>query len=323
MSWRATQELLLVVSGVPSATQYLYFDCEDGRPSAVADVQVWMAGADDTSAEEACTTGSAAAETNPNTTIATAAVGPAQSDPTAMVVASGTGFTIGRRYLITEDGTGVSEFFECASVSGTSIKAKHPLVNDYSVGSTVQSTRWSIAVDSTWIADLSNLSPTFSPNPTYRVRWIATVNGNQTVYTTAFDVVRYPVNHGVTPLDVDSDDPGWIDRLPPDYRVDQGRGLIEAAYQVVKHELYGDGRADQAVRNPELIARLVIKAAQRAAIETSILRGAQGMEQALELAEKKFRQTYDQAFRSPMAPVDATGGGGATTVEPLPLWVRL
>lgn len=311
MSWVATQEAILVEGGFPSATQYAILDCEDGRPSSVNDVQAWAMEADDTSQEESATTGSASVETNPNTTLS-AAAGPAQSDPTALTVTSGTGFTIGRRYLLTEDGTGVNEFFECASVNGTAVKAKRPLRNDYSSGSTVQSTRVSIALLSTWLTDEGNLSPTWSPNPSYRFRWTLTVNGNQTVYFRGLDLVRYVVNHGVTPEDVDADDPGWIDRLPPDYQVDQGRGLIEAAYQTVKHELYGDGKADQAVRNPELIARLVIKAAIRAGIETNILRGAQGLTDALTLADQKFRQTYDQAFRAPVAIMDPTGQGGAT-----------
>lgn len=322
MTWRATQELILVVSGVPSAQQYLHLDCEDRRPSAVADVQAWAASADDTSNEEACTTGVAAVETNPSTTIATAAVGPAQSDPTAMVVSSGTGVVVGRQYLITEDNTGANEFFEVVSVNGTTIKAKHPLKNDYSVGSTVQTTRWSIAVDTTWIADVSNLSPTFSPNPTYRLRWSATVNGNSTVYQTGFDVVRYPVNHGVTGLHVEAAHRGWLDRLPPDHQIDQGRALIEAAYQSVKFELYGDGKADQAVRNPELLARLVVMRCPLEALYDNLNRGA-NVTAAVDVAEKRWRQIYDQTFRAPIAAIDETGGGGASTNEPLPLWVRL
>lgn len=322
MSWVSTQELIIVEGGFPSSTQYLVLDCEDGRPSAINDVQVWAIDADDTSNEESCTTGSASVETNPNTTVATAAVGPAQSDPTAIAVSSGTGFVVGRRYLLTEDGTGVSEFFDLASVSGTSLKTKRPLVNDYSVGSTVQSTRCTIAVSSTWIADDGNLSPTWSPNPSYRVRWTVTVNGNETVYFRGMDLVRYPVNHGVTPEMVDVDEPGWIDRLPPDYRVDQGRGLIEAAYQTVKHELYGDGKADQAVRNPELLARIIVKAAQLAAIEARIKRGAGGLAEALDVAERAFRKVYDQAFRSPTATMDETGQGGASTAKVRPLWSR-
>lgn len=313
---RRTQELLYNVTG-----QSLIFDCEDGRPSSVTSVQVWPAHDDDTATAETATTGSASVETSPNTTIATAAVGPAQADPTAMVVASGTGFAVGRRFLITEDGTGVNEFFEVASVSGTSIKAKHPLRNDYSVGSLVQSTRVSISVDSTWIADLSNISPTFSPNPGYRVRWVLVVNGNTVAYQMGLDVVRYPVNHGVTPLDVDQAHPGWIDRLPPDYQVDHGRGLIEAAFESVKFELYGDDKADQAVRNPELLARLVIDRCPVEMLQANAMRGA-GNAEALDTANRIWRQRYDQTLRAPVAAMDPTGGGGAVTVTPAPLWRR-
>lgn len=312
-----TQELILVVGGVPSATQYLIFDCEDGRPSAVGTVQVWASSADDTSVVESATTGAAAVETNPNTTLgSTAAAG-----ATSLSLTSATGTTIGRRYLLTEDSSGVSEQIEVLGLNGTTVTLKHPLRNDYTAGATFQSTRVTIAVDSTWIADQSNLSATFNPNPTYRVRWPVTVNGNQTAYATGFDVVRYPVNHGVTSHDVNDDEPGWIDNLPPDFQLDQGRTLIEAAYQDVKFELYGDGFADQAVRNPELLGRLVVKKAQEKAHRLNVKRGRSSME-ALDVSMKEFRQIYDQTFRSPVAAVDATGGGGATTVRPRALWER-
>lgn len=313
----STQELILVVSGVPSTTQYLIFDCEDGRPSAVGTVQVWASSADDTSGVESATTGSASVETNPNTTLASSA----SAGATSLSVNSATGVTIGRRYYLTEDSTGQSEFIEVLGLNGTTVTTRHPIQNDYTAGATFQSTRVTIAVDSTWIADESNLSATLNPNPTYRVRWPVTVNGNQTAYATGFDVVRYPVNHGVQPLDVNDDEPGWIDNLPPDYQLDQGRALIEAAYQDVKFELYGDNKADQAVRNPELLSRLVIKKAQEKAHRLNVKRGRSSME-ALEVSEKEFRQIYDQTFRSPVATVDATGGGGASTVRPTPLWVR-
>jgi hypothetical protein len=322
MSFTRTQELVFVVGGVPSATQYLYLDNEDGRPTAIVDVQVWASSADDTSTEEAATTGSASVETSPNTTI-TATAGPSNTanDPTAIALASASGVTIGRQYLLTEDGTGVSEFVEIASISGLNAKTKHPIKNDYSSGSTFVSTRSSIAVDSTWLADLNNLSPTFNPNPSYRVRWTVTVNGNTAVYMRGFDVVRYHVNHGVTPLAVDAAHRGFLDMLPPDHQVDQGRGLIEAAFESLKYELYGDGKADQAVRNPELLARLVIMRVPYELALDNASRGATNAE-ALDLAEKRWRQAYDQAFRAPIAAMDESGGGGATQNRPTPLWRR-
>jgi hypothetical protein len=313
MSFVAPQELIFVVSGVPSGTQYLHLDCEDGRPTACT-FQVWPAYADDTSTAESCTTGSAAVETSPNTTL-TAAAGPAQSDPTAIALTSGSGVSVGRRYLLTEDGTGANELIEVATVSGLNVTTKQPLLNNYSAGSTFQSTRWSIAMDSTWLADVANLSPNDGPNPSYRVRCVATVNGNQVVYPRGFDLVRYQTNHGVTPQDVDQASPGWFDNLPPDCRVDQGRSLIEQGVNAIRAELAGDNKTLRSVRSPHLLSWVVIKSAERELQRVNVRRGRSTSE-GLALAEAEFRQAYDQAFRSPVAAVDTFGGGGAEPVTP-------
>lgn len=315
-----TQEVLYDPDAVYS-TQYLVLDCEDGRPSSVSDVQVWTAGTDDDSTEESATTGSASVESSPNTTVATAAVGPAQSDPRAMLVSSGSGFTVGRRYQITEDNGGHWEVFECAYANGTTIKARHPLKNDYSVGSTVQSTRVTIALSSSWLAEIANISPHWTPNPGYRAKWILTVNGNATEYATYFDVVRYVAQHRVTPPDVDMVHPGWIDGLGPDDQVDQGRRCIEAAFEAVKHELYRDNKADQALRNAEMVSRLVIHRCQYDRLLNNAMRGA-GNAEALALGKAAWDGYYQGVIRSPVAPVDEGGGGASQPNKRTPVWRR-
>jgi hypothetical protein len=315
-----TQELLYDPAAVYS-TQYLVLDCEDGRPSSIADVQVWTAGTGDDSTEESATTGLASVESAPNTTIATAAVGPLQTDPRAMVVASGTSFTVGRRYQITEDNGGHWEVFEAAKVNGTTITARHPLKNDYSVGSTVQSTRATIAVSSTWIAELANISPHWTPNPGYRAKWILTVNGSATEYTAYFDVVRYVAQHRVTPPDVDFVHPGWLDGLGPDDQIDQGRRSIEAAFEAVKHELYRDGKADQAFRNAEMLSRLTIHRCQYDRLLNNAMRGG-GNADALALGKSAWDAYYQGVIRSPVAPIDEGGGGASAPNRPAPMWRR-
>lgn len=312
----STQE---IVFGL--ANQALILDCEDGRPSAVVSVEVFSAHADDTTTAEAATTGSAAVEATPNTTLS-AAAGPGNAaDPTALMLTSGTSVAIGRRYLLTEDGTGMSEQVEVAAVAGTSVTLRHPLRNDYSTGSTFVSTRCSIGMDSGWVADQSNLSPLYTPNPGYRVRWVVTLGGEPRVYERGLDLVRYPSRHGVTALDVDRIHPGWLDRLPPDYQADQGRALIGRAFDGVKFELYGDGLADQALRNPELVARLVIERAWFESLQEAAVLGG-GSEAGLREAERRWRQIYDQTLRAPVAPVDRSGGGASVPVIPRPLTVR-
>lgn len=312
----ATQEIVL-----GGGTQYLILDCEDGRPTSVTSVTVYAADMDDTGTAESATTGSPAVETNPNTTIS-AAAGPGNgSDPRALTLTSGTGVAIGRVYRITDDGTGVYEDFQVASVSGTSVVARHPLKNDYSSGSTVVSCRSTIAVDSTWLADTNNLCPAYSPNPGYRVVWLVVIGGETRRYIRYFDHVRYPSRHGVTPIDVDRAHPGWLDSLPPDYQADQGRGLIDRAFASLKFDLYGDGKADQAMRNAELVARLVIERCPLQRLEDDVMRGG-GNADGLALAEKQYRKIYDQTLRSPVAAVDPAGDGASQPVRPMPLTRR-
>lgn len=308
----ATQDLTFAQTG-----QSLIFDCPDGRPSAIASVSVWEADADDTSAVEAATTGSASVEANPNTTLAAAAAVGAES----ITVTSATGFAVGRRYLLTAP-AGHHEDFECVGVSGSVLTLRRPLINAYPITtSTVASTRCTIAVDSTWVADQTNLSAACSPNPRYRVRWAVTVGGVAAVYDRYCDLVRYPARHHVTPLDVDARFPGWLDGLPIDYRDDQGRAMIDRAWQALKADLYQDNKADQALRNAELVAELVITRAMLLRNEDAFLAG-QIDAPRLEAARNVYMQRYNGAIRSPVAPLDTSGGGGSTPNRRTPLMER-
>lgn len=311
-----TQELLYGTS-----TQYFVLDQEDGRPSSVTDVQVWSVDSDDTGTEESATTGSASVDSAPNTTIS-AAAGPAQSDPRALTLTSGSSVTVGRRYLLTEDNGGHWEMVEVAKANGTAITLRHPLKNDYTSGSTFQSTRCTIQVSTTWANDQNNLSPLWTPNPGYRVKWTVVINGSTNTYTRYADLVRYIANHGVSPLDVDSRFPGWLDTLNPDNQVDQGRDLIERAWSEVKFDLYGDGKADQALRNAEAAAELVICRAMLLKIEDDILRGIGGDDARAAKAKEIYDRRYNQMIRSPVMPIDEGGGGASQPVRQKAAWRR-
>lgn len=310
-----TQELLFGTS-----TQYFVLDQEDGRPSAVADVQVWAADADDTSAEESATTGSASVESAPNTTLS-AAAGPATGNPLSLTLTSGSSVTVGRRYLLTEDNGGHWEMVEVAKANGTAITLRHPLKNDYTAGSTFQSTRCTIQVSTTWANDQGNLSPLWSPNPGYRVKWSVTINGQTNYYTRYADLVRYVANHGVSPLDMDSRFPGWLDNLPPDNQVDQGRDIIERAWHAVRMDLYQDGKADQALRNAEAVAELVMTRAMLLKLKDDAIRGAD-VEAGIRAAKEDYDQRYNSLIRSPTMPIDEGGGGASQPVAVRPLLVQ-
>jgi hypothetical protein len=162
----ATQEITLGLT-----SQSLVFDCPDGRPSAVTSVTVYEADADDTATAEAATTGSAAVDTNPNTTLSVAAGVGDQS----ITVTSATGFVVDRRYFLTA-AAGHREEIEVAGITGSVLTLRHPLINAYLITtSTVVTGRCTISVDNTWAADVANLSPALTPNARYRVRWLVTV----------------------------------------------------------------------------------------------------------------------------------------------------
>ncbi len=310
-----TQDIMFGVTG-----QVLILDCEDGRPASVTDVQVWDASADDTSTEEAATTGAAAVETNPNTTLTSAAG--SGVDPMTLAVTSAASIGVARTYRLAA-ASGLYEDVTVAGVSGTTVTLKRPLINDYPSGSTLKSCRATISVDSTWVAALANVSPTWSPNPSYRVRWTVVDSAGATqVYDRYFDLVRYPARHGVTPVMVEARHPGWLDGLPIDCRVDQGRSIIDRAFKALRFDLYADGKADQAVRNAELVAELVIVRAQLLAVEDAIGMGGDVSGQRYEMAQRVYTQRYQQFVRAPVLPVDTSGGGAATPAPKSPLMVR-
>lgn len=309
-----TQDIQFGITG-----QSLILDCEDGRPASITDVQVWSASADDTSTEEAATTGSAAVETNPNTTLSSAAG--SGVNPATLSVTSATGISVGRSYRLAA--AGLYEDVTVLGVSGTTITLKQPLINDYASGATLKSCRATISVDSTWVADVSNVSPTWSPNPSYRVRWTVVDSAGATqVYDRYFDLVRYPARHGVTPPMVEARWPGWLDGLPIDCRADQGRSIIDRAFKALRFDLYGDNKADQAIRNAEMVAELTIVRAHLLAIEDAIGMGGNVDAQRYEMARKVYEQRYAQFIRAPVAPVDPSGGGASTANRPTPLWRR-
>lgn len=314
----STQEILYDV-----ASQSLAFEFD--RPvSSVTSVAVYELDAGDDTTAESATTGSAAVDTATEAT--TAAAGASEADPAKLTVASTAGFVAGRRAYIS--GGGLSETFEIARIStNAALYARHPLVNDYATGATVDmSTRVTISVSDTWAADKNNISPSFNPNPRYRVR-IVLVHGDDSttaVYLRNFDLVRYPSAPPVSPLDVDRAHPGWIDRLPPDYRDSQGRPLIVEATRDVRFDLWHRGIADQALRSGEAFAALVIARAVLASIEANARLGSDAAIAAYPIAKDGYDRRLAGLVDSPRLALDDSGSGAAATKtgSSEPVWMR-
>ena len=240
--------------------QTLVWDAPEGRPSAITSVSVFAMGTGDDGTAEAATSGSPSVETNPNTTF-DAASGVSTSTPRALNLTATTGIEVGRSYLAT-NAAGESERIDVTEViAGVSASARHHLVNDYAAADTLVSTRISIAVDDTWIADSANISDDSNPNPGFRVRWVYVVDGVTRVRDDYFNVVRYRADHDVLPKDVALVRVNWITSLPVEHQEDNGMQLIEDAYTDVKFDLHRNQIAAEMLRNRSVVNRLTIRKA--------------------------------------------------------------
>ena len=309
------QEILHGLTG-----QSLYLDVVEGRPSSVDSVVVVEAANDDDGPTEGATVGSPAVETNPSTTI-TAAAGASQADPTALALASSTGVALGRQYLL-GDADGDSEWVELVALSGLNATTRTPLLADYASGASFKGTRIAVAVDPTWAANEDNLSNEEDVEPRYRVIWTYTLNGD-TKYRRqgAFDLVRYSSQHHVTPLDVDVRFPGWLDRLPVDYRRDQGRAIIGQAWRAIRMDLRADGKLGRWVRNLDVVSELVLCRANLIGVELAALHG-EAPSGALDAAQKIWITRYQQLIREPHTTAATNPMGSTREARRQPLFRR-
>lgn len=298
-----TLDILFNVTG-----QSLYFDCPEGRPSSVTSSDVFENTTGDDGTEEAATTGSAAVETSPDTTF-DAASGDGEDDPNQCNLTATTGCAIGRVYLAA-NALLESEWVEVAAISsGAYVRSREPLKNSYAAADTFVSTRVTHAIDSTWVADASNISSGIAPNAKYRWRLVYVVSSVTYAHDVYFDLLRYPARHDVTPLDVDRKFPGWMDRLPTYHREDQGRSLIDEAHREVKYDLYNELKGDQDIRNREVVNELVILRA--------------GMLVDLnEANERRYRERFAQILRFTKVPMSTSSGAGGNVVNPTFIWSK-
>lgn len=311
-----SQELLYNVTG-----QTLVFDAPEGRPSSVTSVAVYRASDDDTATAESATTGSASVESNPATTF-DAASGAGQADPTKCNLTATTGITRGRVYLAT-NAVGDKEWVPVTAFSsGSHAFSRVPLQNAYAASDAFESTRMSIAVDSTWIADVDNISSEESTAPGYRVVWVYVASGVTYRHQSFVDVVRYSAQHQVTGVDVDARFPGWIEQLPTDYRREQGQSLVDEAFRAVKMDMLADGKATRWLRNADVVNELTAYRARMMLSENGVIVGSGTLDGA-SMAAEAYRQRYQQLVQQPHV-VTSVSPGGASLGEGKPsrFWRR-
>lgn len=319
--------------------QSLTFDCPDGVPTAITSVTVQDDTQADTGTVESATTGSAAIESVTDTLAAAAGTG--ANNLIIIPVADSTGFAVKRRYWL----TGATGWRECVELVGIDtatdyLYTRTQLQNEYVTGDTIASPRCTITIDPTWIADTSKLSGAryskaftwltgaqrdwlaqLDPNPRWRSEWIVTVGGVSKRYATFFDVVRYPLEHGVTMQDADRYSRGLISRLPVE---DQGEGdaLIAEGLQQVRLDLHALDLAAYAVSGREVLHELVKRKVVHIVARWHRQHGSD-IGDLVKEASDDYQELIDKLLGAKArVTAQATADGSAALAENAPIFVR-
>lgn len=302
-----------IVFGVAGQTVSLM--APDGRPTVATSATLIPFDADDSNG-----TALASVAIDAVSTTVSVASGDGNSDPNLITVASATGIDIGGTYLLTST-TGANEWVVVAAKNGTAIYARHPLRNAYPIASTFVSTEITAAFPDATAADASKItSPTRRIG--YRVRWVYVgADGTSKTAQTTVAIVRYQTRNPVLPVHVDNRFPGWLERLPTDYRADQGKSLIDAAFESVRIDVLQEGQIDHAQRDPAAFAELVIHKTMEIAIEVAIQVGG-GSAEALVAAREGYAERLTRLIRQPIVDMQASEGGASATGARVPFWKR-
>jgi hypothetical protein len=179
-----------------------------------------------------------------NTTLGSAAA----AGSSQLTVASGTGITARRRYLLT-DADGERDWVHVRAVSGTTVTLFDPLENSFASGATFQGCRLSATVASASCDELGE---------GYEARWVYTIGGVQYKAQTRFDVVRsvWPALLGST-----QGLRAYARGLLTPAR-EGGRGLafleeLEAASQQVRRDIRARGRDPSRFRSFDAFEEVV------------------------------------------------------------------
>lgn len=323
-----TQEVLFNVTG-----QSFFYDPPEGRPdvSPTPTLTVRLNTSGDQTAQIEVASSGAVSIDSVNTTIATADVAAGSQSVT---LASATGVSRGRRYILTNAG-GDREVVEVMTVAGSTVGLRRPTINAFAIGSTFVGSRLSVNVDPTWVATQGKISDILATTwrttkesnhwwgagyAGYRLTWSYSFGGAPTIGVSFADLVRYNAKSLVTPADVDTTFPGWIDRLPTDHVEDQGAALIVEAFHAVRMDAMGDDQVVRRIRNTEVLRELTIYRANVVLARAQVMAGAPAS--ILDEARKEYAQRYDQLFREPKFQVDQIGDGSAAAARRAPVLRR-
>lgn len=294
------QEIILGVTG-----QGLVHYCTDSRPQSVVSVTAHAYDADDSTIEFTADTPGV----DTVSTTSTAVAGTSTDNPHQITLTSVTGIVIGRTYRF-QSVVGYSEWVVPAAISGLVVTLRHPLHNSFPIGAAFQSTLIYGFIPDAWAADTSNLTSP-AKRVGYRIRWVyADDGGNRRVAQSTASLVRYETRNHVLPTHVDARFPGWMERLPTDYQGDQGKALIDIAFDAVRLDLLQEGQADHAVRDPAAFSDLVIHKTIEIATEVNARHGAVSQESLL-VAQRGYTERLTRLIRQPSVDIQHSDGGAS------------
>ncbi len=308
---RSTTNITYGITG-----QTLELRAPEGRPSS-GSVKVFY----DYSGDDETPLWTATATVDSVSTTLTATSGAGQNDPSLLNV-SPTGIVTTRKYLLSENST--SEVVSPVKISAASINSRHLLKNTYTTAATLVSTTMTATVDATFVATLSYISDLKDPNPTYRARWAYVVAGISYVSNTFFDLVRERVGPQVDIDDLDARAPGIVDALATDDATEQGRPLIDAAWQAVQADLASIGIDADALRNDQIIDELTILRALSMQAMTGWSPSPRiDSGSYITLTTNAYDRFLEQHYKAVQASKLAVGAsGGAEVVVATPMWSK-
>ncbi len=222
-----------------------------GRPTS-ATFEVF----DDTAGDDTTPDFSGSAVVDTVTTTVSASSGPSQSDAQKLYLTSTAGIVTTRKYLLAESSR--QEIVQPVEVTATYVVLRHPLKSDYTTSATFVGNTITAAIDATWVATEGNIGDQIDQNPSYRVRWEILVGGATTVEYSYFDLVRAAITHQVDIDDINARAPGLVDSIPTEYRIEQGRPLVHAAWLSVQAKLAALKTDTDAIRDNQVLDELVI-----------------------------------------------------------------
>lgn len=229
-----------------------------------------------------------------NTTTA-AAAGVGQADATVLALTSNAGALTQKKYLLTQNS--VQEWVDLVEIQPSFVRTREPLEYAYAAGASIASTWLTMSVDNTWIADISKISDLSDTFPDFRIKWtIIDATGATKIQYSFFDVVRADVRHNVEIDDVNARAPGLKASLPVEYKLEDGRPLIDAAWLAVRAHLQSMNIDHNAIREDEVIDELVVLRCLRILAEAGWHPQAIPMQLYLTMTTTNYERFLEQHF---------------------------